>query len=275
MSLSKPQLKNPADRFMQWRGGAEAFKDKDGKTDYEGGRITYYDKEAKEEYEVALPLFFTVLDELHTITGFSEKDHSGFWSNEVSDLKDTLIVRTKSGIVAKGKYADIKDKIKGLGAKYAKSVYIAFKDESGELVIGNIKFTGSSLTPWIEFQKEFDVSVCAVKISEVPKLEKKGTNRYFSPVFEGVNLNPQTRAEALKLDEELQRYLSVYMTRKDDVEDELTADDLDEEEDQDDIHNIEGLDDQEDEEETALAPAPKKKAAPKKEEKLNVQDVEF
>ena len=124
MSRSNPTVKNPATRFFQWRGGAEAFKAKDGKTTHEGGRVTWYDKEAQQENEMALPMTFIVLDELTTITGYSEKDQSGFWSNEVRNLSnEKLIVKTKSGTVARGVYGDISENIKGRGAKYAVSAY--------------------------------------------------------------------------------------------------------------------------------------------------------
>jgi len=258
MSLSNPQIKNPSTRFMQWRGGADG-----------GGRITYYDKADEQEYEVDLPFRFTVLDELHTITGFSEKDHSGFWSNEVRDLKDKLVVKTKTGTIAQGAYGDISDRIKALGAKYAKSVYIAFKDESGELVIGNIKFSGASLTAWIEFEKKFDVSVAAVGITGGKKA-KKGATIYFTPIIEGLNLNEQTKKEAVKLDEELQRYLNTYMAQK------PKADDVVEDDDDDEPTTVadEPVTEDDDDEEEAEAPAPKKKAVAKKTE-INVQDVEF
>lgn len=209
MSLSNPQSKNPATRFMQWRGGEEG-----------GGRVTYWDKEAEQEVEVALPFSFIVLDELNTITGFSERDQSGFWSNEVRNLQsDQLIVRTKSGIKERGKYADIADKIKAGGAKYAKSVYVAFKDDSGELAIGNIKIAGAALTAWIEFEKKFDVSQCAVFITETPKRAKKGKNTYFVPIFEGQNMSEATKSEAVALDQELQQYLNSYFQREPDLDD--------------------------------------------------------
>lgn len=208
MSLSNPQAKNPATRFMQWRGGNEG-----------GGRVTWYDKEAEEEKEVALPFSFIVLDELSTITGFSESDHSGFWSNEVRNLqRESLVVRTSAGIRARGRYSDISDEIKSKGAKYAKSVYIAFKDEQGELQIGNIKIAGAAMTAWIDFQKKFDVSKCAVFITETPKRAKKGSNYYYVPVFEGQNMSEATKQEAVKLDEELQQYLNNYFQRKPDLE---------------------------------------------------------
>jgi hypothetical protein len=290
MSLSNPQAKNPAIRFFQWRGGAEAFKGDDGKTRHEGGKVTWYDKEDQQEYEMDLPFSFIVLDELTTITGYSEKDQSGFWSNEIRNLQqEKLVVKTKSGTVATGLYGDISENIKAKGAKYAQSVYIAFKDESGELQIANIKMAGAALTAWIEFKKRFDISQCAVFITEEPKLEKKGTNYYFSPVFDGQNMSDATRNAAVKLDEELQRYLNTYFSRKpeaDDLiteEDEIAAEEDAEENEQlaDEAAEEAGKIDlpEDDDDEEAAAPAPKKKAATKKssddDKKINLADVPF
>ncbi len=203
MSRSQPTLKNPATRFMQWRGGADG-----------GGKVTWYDKEAEEEKEVKLPFSFIVLDELNTITGWSEKDHSGFWSNEVKNMiKEDFAVKTKSGTVAVGKYADISDEIKGKGAKYAKSVYVAFKDETGELVLGNIKIGGAALTAWIDFNKKFDVYKCASVITGA-KQAKKGATVYFVPVFDGQEVAEATEKAANELDSQLQAYLGTYLSSR-------------------------------------------------------------
>lgn len=273
MSLSQPQVKNPATRFFRWRGGAEAVKE-DGKTKHEGGRLTWYSKEDEQEYDVDLPFSFIVLDELNTITGFSEKDQSGFWSNEVRNLmNDDLVVKTKSGTVARGKYGKIADQIKSKGAKYAKSVYIAFKDETGELVIGNIQIAGAALTAWIEFEKKFDVSQAAVFITDTPKLAKKGTNYYFTPEFDGQNMSDASRAAAVELDKELQKYLSTYFQRKQDDDEEL-------EEVEDEEVVIEDVDNPIDLSEADEAEAPKKpvkKAAPAedKDDKIPLGDIPF
>ncbi len=241
MSLSRPQAKNPATRFMSWKGGAEDIGTKD-KPKFVGGQLTWYDKASEENKEVALPFTFIVLDELNTITGFSEGDHSGFWSNEVRDLQTgELIVRTKAGIRARGLYGQISDSIKSKGAKYAKSVYIAFKDETGELVIGNIKFTGASLTAWIEFEKRYNVEKCAVTITDKPQLGKKGRTTYFMPVFEAINMNENTKTEARNLDDELQAYLDSYLLRKPDVDAGTTV--VEDDDNDEDIHNVKGLDD--------------------------------
>lgn len=200
MSRSQPVAKNPSQRFMQWSGGK--------------GNINYWDKENEEKVIVELPLTFLVLDELNTITGFSEADHSGFWSNEVKSLKQELVVKTKAGTKVRGKYADISDQLKAMGGKYTKSVYIAFYSNEKELIIGNFKFSGASLTAWIEFNKKFDVYSCAVKIIG-SKPEKKGATNYFTPVFSTVEVSTETENESKILDTELQRYLKVYRDQKD------------------------------------------------------------
>lgn len=203
MSRSNPTIKNPATRFMQWRGGETG-----------GGKVTYYNKETETEIDVQLPFTFLVLDELNAISGFNNNEKSSYWSNEVRNItKDTFVVKTKSGTKANGKYADLGD-IKSKGAKYAKSVYVAFKDETGELVIGNIRIMGAALTAWIDLQKQFDVSKCAVIITESPVKDKKGATTYFIPVFEVRNISDETESEAVALDRHLQAYLSVYLSSK-------------------------------------------------------------
>lgn len=258
MSRSNPTAKNPATRFIRWRGGEEG-----------GGRLTWYNKETETEEEIKLPFSFLVLDELNTITGYSEKDQSGFWSNEVKNLKNELVVRTGSGIVARGKYEDIGDAIKAKGAKYAKSVYIAFKNEEGELVIGNLQVAGAALTAWIEFQKKFNVMECAVLLSGAKGPLKKGTTKYFVPIFEGQAVSAETDAAATALDKELQAFLSVYLSRK--VEDDSEVVDEPDDDEEDDSPT-----------EPTTAPevaAPAKPQPPKEVEeddnKINLADVPF
>lgn len=266
MSRSNPQLKNPAKRFIQWRGGEE-----------KGGVLEYYDKQDEQTVDVPIPFTFLVLDELNTISGFSDRDKSSYWSNEVRNLQtDELIVKTSAGTKARGVYADLDD-VKSKGAKYAKSVYIAFKDETGELVIGNIKIMGAALTAWIEFQKKWNVNDIAVKLAGVKKA-KKGSTIYFIPVFEALEVTEATNQAALELDKELQSFLNSYLNRKPEeavvVDDEAADDDTTTEDDE----EIEEIDDNPEPETTA--PAPKKtatkKAAPAQGDKtIDLKDVPF
>jgi hypothetical protein len=296
MSLSRPNLKNPATRFMQWGGGADNVGTKQ-EPEWEGGKVSYWDKEANdgegENIEVALPLTFIVLDELHTITGFNQATKSGFWSNEIRDLaNDTLVVRNKSGIVAKGKYADIKDEIKSDGAKYTKSIYIAFYNEEKELVLGHLKLSGAAMSTWIEFTKKVDVSKAAVTLDIDPNVKKNGNINYFVPKFGSMKISQQTLQAATKLDADLQDYLDAYLSRKPDTEETeyaTSAEELDAQGKKDvEIEDIEEpvtlgdgtpVDDNEaDEPNEPQTPAPKpaaKAKATKEPHPTNLNDVEF
>lgn len=297
MSLSRPVLRNPTTRFMQWGGGAEAITEKDEAgnktTSYEGGKVSYWDKEANdgdgENILVDLPLAFIVLDQLATITGFSKALNSGYWSNEVKDLsKQELVMRSKNGVVARGLYKNIKDEVKAAGGKYTASVYIAFYNDERELVLGHIKFAGGALNEWIEFQKRVDVSKAAVTLAVNPEVKKNGTTYYFVPQFDSMKISAATLENAKKVDAELQNYLDVYFTRTPDEEEPIA----DEDDDATDIHNIEGvdkpapkkeveienLDDGAEVTEDETPPAkPAKPASPKakKDENINLHDVEF
>lgn len=199
MSRSQPQLKSPATRYMSWAGGEEG-----------GGRVTYWDKQAEERKEVKLPFSFLVLDELNAIGGYSDTDKSSFWSNEVRDMgKSVLTAQTSKGIKARGLYGDIKDELKSKGGKYAKQVYIAFKDDTDEFAIGKLTLTGAALTAWIEYNKQFDVMKCATMITGGKKA-KKGSNVYYTPIFEGQNVSPESNKAAEALDAELQTYFKAY-----------------------------------------------------------------
>lgn len=198
------EVKNPAQVFFEWAGGK--------------GIITYFDKEAGEKgekVEVKLPFSFLVLDLLSCIAGFSEADNSGFWSNEIRDTRnEKLTVRTKKGIIGEGLYnSPAIDKAKLAGAQYAQSVYIAFYDANKDLIIGNIKFTGSAIGPWIEFRKKNDIYASAVTINKNPEVKIKGATRYFEPSFTLKEITPEANEKAIDLDKQLQEYLKAYFKR--------------------------------------------------------------
>ena len=97
---------NPSQRFIEWGG--------------EEGILSYWDKDLKESITVNPPFTVMVLDELSTITGYDGKNKCGVYSNEIKDTKtEVLTVKSfKGGEIAKGLYADIKDKIKPMDYKY-------------------------------------------------------------------------------------------------------------------------------------------------------------
>lgn len=194
------EIINPAKIFFEWVGSK--------------GCLKYFDKNKGEKGEqvfVNLPFSFLVLDKLHCIRGFSDDDQSGFWSNEVRDLKkESLTVRTKKGIVGTGLYQTMAP-ILNMGAAYCQSVYIAFKDNDN-LVIGNLQLTGSAIGPWIELNKGRNVYKYSIVISEATPM-KKGATKYFAPVFTLNTFSPETDAKAVELDQQLQEYLKAYFNR--------------------------------------------------------------
>jgi hypothetical protein len=192
------EIINPAVRFFEWSG--------------EEGLVKYYDKEKKEQIKLGLPFQFLVLDALSTISGYSDADKSGYWSNEIRDLKTELfVVRTKKGKQFEGTYAQLPSA--GLvGVKYAQSVYIAFKDENGISQIGNIKMMGSSLGAWIDFRKKAKIFDLAITITGSVKA-KKGSTVYFVPTFETSEPSSNDNSIAVDLDKELQIYLKAYFAK--------------------------------------------------------------
>lgn len=197
MSRSNPTPQNPAKRFFKWSGSK--------------GELVYYDKEKQEEITVKLPFSFLVLDQLATMTGFSEQDGSQYWSNEVrSTAKEEFAVKTSKGTKQTGLYKDLAD-VRSKGAKYAKSIYIAFKDGKDGFVIGNLKASGAALTAWIEFSNKNVVSLGKITVTGSEEA-KKGATVYHIPTFEWSNADTDEDEIAKELDKELQVYLSLYLS---------------------------------------------------------------
>lgn len=189
------EITNPSTRYFEFSGSE--------------GKVKYYDKDAKENVFLDLPFTFLVLDTLTTIKGYSDEHDSGIWSNEIRNTKtDELTVRTKGGILAQGLYDQVKSVV---GAKYSQSVYIAYKD-GDELKIGNLQLHGAAIGPWIEWRKGKNIYDGAVAITGTTN-EKKGSNKYFAPVFEAKPTSEETDAKAKELDTVLQEYLTAYFVR--------------------------------------------------------------
>lgn len=196
MSRSNPTPTNPAKRFFKWSGSK--------------GKLVYYDKEKQVEVEVSLPFEFLVLDQLATITGYNEQDQSNYWSNEVRSVaKEELTVRTAKGTKEIGLYKDLTD-VRSKGAKYAKSVYISYKDGDG-FQLGNLKASGAALTAWIELSNKHQVENGKIVLTGAEEA-KKGATTYFVPLFEWKNSDSTEDEVAIELDKELQVYLSQYLS---------------------------------------------------------------
>lgn len=208
-------LSNPAKRFLEWKSNDKCF--------------SFYDKEKKENVLVELPFKFLVLDQLHTVSGWNDATSSGIFSNEVKFIsKQVMTVKPfKGNEIAKGLYADIKEKVKNAGGHYVKSIYIMLEDGT----LANIQLKGSAVQQWGEFTNK-SLSRLPEEWVVVDKAidGKKGAVKYATPGFTfGGSLSDKEAAQADLVFDELETYLKAYLIKEEapvEVED-LDTDDLD------------------------------------------------
>src|ERR1035438_2675011 len=180
------EIINPAKHFIEWKSDKKDFQ--------------YYNKETETSVEVKLPVRFLVLDTLSTIKGFSDTDQSGFWSNEVRDIKiEQFTVRTKKGECAKGLYENIMGGRDMTGAKYYQSVYAIMK-EGKEFIMVNFQIGGSALGQWIEFRKKNKIYDGAIEVKTTIE-GTKGKTVYNMPVFTKIATTPESDTQAKKMDD--------------------------------------------------------------------------
>lgn len=194
---------NPANRYYSWSGS--------------NGTLNYYDKATEKNVEVSLPFVFIVLDELSTIKGWHDASSSGIYANEVrKTTEDAFHVKAfKGGAIASGIYGDIKEKIVAAGGKFTTNIYIAYKNDNGDLNIGALQFKGAGLQAWSEFKKmnRNGINTKAVVINDI-KEGKKGSVKFKTPVFTLTEISDETQEYSIALDKQLQEYLSSYLAAK-------------------------------------------------------------
>ena len=145
---------------------------------------------------------FIVLDQLNTAKGWSDKKGSGIWSNEVRKISDQLTVRTKEGILAIGKWSEIK---------------------------ANPICEGSSLTSWIELNDSVggDSGLYGDKVFSCTEAtdEKKGSVQFKKPKFSIVakSLSQEAAEQADNMDKLLQAHLDAYLGQAKEDEEEPTV----------------------------------------------------
>lgn len=219
MSLSKPSTDspNPCTRWHEWDGS--------------NGAVRYYDKSAPNPDPAAkrktgvnvvlkLPFYFILLDELTVIKGWHEPSQSGISSNEVRDCRENnLVVKAfKGGLLANGLYNQIKDRVKACGGYFTSNLYLATPGADRKLHLTSIQFAGAALNAWVDFKKENREAlsgrgdVKGVKITGY-KEGKKGKIIFRTPVFELMEIKPETIAQAVEIDRVLQTYLDGYFKR--------------------------------------------------------------
>ena len=134
----QPKSTNPTSKFLEWKSNNKSF--------------SFYNKELKQNEEVKLPLTFLVLEEYHTIKGFSDADQTGIYSNEILQISaEEFEVKTFKGrIISKGTYSDIKGAVNAAGGNYHKSIYAVTKE--GDLI--NISIKGAAVSKWSQFTEK-------------------------------------------------------------------------------------------------------------------------
>lgn len=203
MSRSNPTLNSPhpCTRWFEWDGS--------------NGGIRYYDKEKKENISVPDGFTFILLDQLATIKGWHDASDSGIHSNEVRDTKQEVFVvkAFKGGTIAEGFYARIRDRVNAAGGNYTTNLYIAFRN-SDRLAIGSLQFKGAALSAWLEFSKKnrSDLYKKAIRIKGATE-GKKGKITFRTPNFFVADVSPETDAQAIECDKELQQFLASYFKR--------------------------------------------------------------
>jgi len=211
------QIQNPCAKWFKWKGST--------------GTVAYYDKLTKTDVEVALPFTFLLLDVLSTIKGYDESAKQGIWSNEVRDIKNSILtVKSGNDVLISGNYQTVREKAIAAGGGYAASCYIAFFDENKKLVIGNFTMTGSSLGggvhkpadknmkdievgAWIEFTKNYkaDMYKKAIAITKEERICTQGATKFYCPKFDVKEVSEETDKAAIELNKELQAYLENYL----------------------------------------------------------------
>jgi len=199
MSRSIPKLTNPCQKFIDFKS--------------DKGLFSYYNKETEQSIEIPVPIYFVVLDELATISGYNKKNDCGIYSNEVHRTTDEVLrVKTfKGGESITGLYSDVRDSIIALGGKYTKSVYAMLINANKSVELVNFKFRGAAFSAWMDKKVNPDNSIVGiVDFAE----EQNGKTVYNVPVFKAFKLTPELNNQALAMDVELQKYLKEYKAQQ-------------------------------------------------------------
>lgn len=204
MSLSNPKTSsNPAKKFIEWGGKEGVFK--------------YYDKSSETNVILPLPLYIIKLDQLSTVTGYN-KTKGNIYANEVHNVgTEELTVRFHNGpIIAKGLWSDIKPNVVMEKGHYTQSVYAALIDpNTSELELVNIKFTRSSLGPWIDAKVGDGGEV--IVLDKNPELLTNGDTKFYAPSIVKKERREDILEKAVDMDKELQSYLSGYKDKTEEV----------------------------------------------------------
>ncbi len=209
MGRSTKLVTNPAVKTFKWKN--EKFDKKLKQVTRDAGWY-YWDKTAGEEgtgedVRLVTPARFMWLESMQSVSGFSKKEDTGIYSNEVPGSPDSikeygkqeLIVKIKTDIVARGTWKEVSEEVKGMGGKYCIAVYGAMLNEDNEYEVVRFLFTGSSRDPWMTLADRTKLLKNAVTITDkFNEVEMKTGETYQAPVL---TLDKATQEELDAADE--------------------------------------------------------------------------
>jgi len=169
----------PAAKYLEWAS--------------EQGKFKYYDKAKGENVLIDMPRFL-VLMQFHTVKGWHDSSQSSIYSNEVKLIgtQEMEVKAFKGGLIAKGIYKEIKERITAAGGHYVKSVYVMTVEGD----VWNLQLKGAVVQEWGEVFNKCQSRFADewVTLDKVDK-RKKGRVEYTVPVFkfDGVTSNDDAK----------------------------------------------------------------------------------
>lgn len=177
MGFGNAKAERPYTRTIKWKSGDDQFET--------------YNADTKKNEPVEID-WFTVLEELTSVSGYNENSNKGIWSNEVLELGQKIEVRVGNDIVTSGSWKEIKAEVTAMGGKFT-NVVIALLP-SGEII--RILLAGSGCTGWIG-KKFSPMSLqCGVKFNGSQE-GKKGNVTYNIPTFVKRELSSEETESAM------------------------------------------------------------------------------
>ena len=207
MGRSTKLISNPAQRTYKWKN--EKFDRKTKTVTREAGWY-YWDKsvgEEGEEVKLESPIRFIWLETMQSVSGYSKKEESGIYSNEVPGTPDAvkeygkqeLFVKIGTEVIASGSWKEISEEVKGNGGKYTLAVYGIMMGENEQFEIVRFLFAGSSRDPWMKVGDRQKLLTNAIIITnEYKEVEMETGETYQSPTL---RLEKLTELEKTTADE--------------------------------------------------------------------------
>jgi hypothetical protein len=223
MSRSNDDSRAPSPVLLYW----------EWKGTHENGRFERYQKsevEGEKGEKISVKkASFMVLDQTSTVTGFNEDTSESIYANDVHSIHDDLKVYMGKNLLCEGKWADIKDKVKVNGGKFAKNIYALGKlpeDIGGEATSGVVRYTfaGSALRPWFEFAESNKVTDGVIIWDGTTIEGKKGSVKFESPVFKKQESGENEEKKAIEADKLLQEWFKSRAKAQEAYESEQAAD---------------------------------------------------